>query len=95
MTSTTAHPTGAPRTPEPPLLSHLELPCHPTAVARARHHAHAVLGEWRMPDRVVDTAVLLISELATNAVTHAAAQPPGGRPHHRPSCADPHFMLTL
>jgi serine/threonine-protein kinase RsbW len=94
MTPTTAHPTGARRTPQPPLLSHLELPCHPTAVARARHHAHAVLGEWRVPDRVRDTALLLISELATNAVTHTgprprAAGPRPGPPGHEPPHARP------
>jgi serine/threonine-protein kinase RsbW len=98
MTPTTAHPTGAPRTSQPPQLSHLELPCHPTAVARARHHAHALLDRWRVPEHVLDTAVLLISELATNAVTHTqpteetlCAEPPRAEP----PCAGRHFMLTL
>lgn len=42
----------------------------PTSVSEARHFARMVLGEWGLDD-ILDDAVLLTSELVTNAVTHA------------------------
>ncbi|MEV6792557.1 ATP-binding protein [Streptomyces sp. NPDC051320] len=51
-------------------------PRRPRSVSRARallaEQAHA----WKVPDEVTDTAVLLLSELMTNAVRHASV-PPG------------------
>ncbi|MFE6506358.1 SpoIIE family protein phosphatase [Nocardioides sp. NPDC057767] len=42
----------------------------PTSVSEARRFARSVLAEWGLED-VLDDAVLLTSELVTNAVTHA------------------------
>lgn len=38
----------------------------------ARHATHQALATWRLED-LADTAVLLVSELVTNAVVHASA----------------------
>ncbi len=46
---------------------------HPTAVAAARRFVREVLNSWQLPcrDDLVSDAVLLTSELVTNAVVHA------------------------
>ena len=49
------------------------------SVAQARRWVRRVLDDNRVPDEVVDTALLLVSELATNALTHTASGAPGGR----------------
>ena len=49
----------------------LELTAVPHASREARHVARAVLQDWDVPLPVVDDAVLVISELVTNAVRHA------------------------
>jgi anti-sigma regulatory factor (Ser/Thr protein kinase) len=41
----------------------------PAAASVARAHLRAAIGSWRLPVDV-DVAVLLVSELVTNAVTH-------------------------
>lgn len=43
------------------------------APARARHHVRKALCSWRMPEDTVDTAVLLASEITTNAVQHTTS----------------------
>ncbi|WP_234336459.1 ATP-binding protein [Streptomyces sp. NRRL S-920] len=43
------------------------------APARARHHVREALCSWRMPENTVDTAVLLASEITTNAVRHTTS----------------------
>ncbi|MEU0244796.1 ATP-binding protein [Streptomyces sp. NPDC006235] len=48
----------------------LELPSHRTSVRVARHATQARLASWRIPDDVCANAVLLVSELVTNAVLH-------------------------
>src|SRR5438045_737349 len=56
-----------------PLTDTLTLGALPTAVASARAHARALIGEWGMAD-VAGDAELVVSELVTNAVvasTHA------------------------
>lgn len=61
----------------PPLPRDIEwrLPRHPRSVRRARvllrEHIHA----WKLPDEVTETAVLLLSELMTNAYRHATVSP--------------------
>lgn len=45
-------------------------PAEPDAVARARAVVGATLGAWGL-DSVTDTAILLVSELVTNALRHA------------------------
>ncbi|WP_425428777.1 SpoIIE family protein phosphatase [Streptomyces sparsogenes] len=56
------------------------LPGNPLAASAARRFARAALADWsaldfpavgRIPDRVADEVVLLVSELVTNAVVHA------------------------
>lgn len=47
-----------------------ELACHPRAVPDARRFVGQTLAAWRLAD--ADTAQLLVSELVTNAVQHAA-----------------------
>lgn len=58
----------------------ISLPGNPLAASAARRFAYAALADWtaldfpdvgRIPDRVADEVVLLVSELVTNAVIHA------------------------
>lgn len=53
------------------------LPRHPRSVGRARDLLREQAGSWRLPPEPTEIAVLLLSELATNAVRHAAT--PAGR----------------
>lgn len=55
---------------DPSVVRRLGLPPTPASVARARAFAASVLADWSVP-HVADTVVLLVSELATNAVLHA------------------------
>lgn len=48
----------------------LDLPGTPSSVAEARRFVRQALQAWHL-DEAVDTALLLTSELATNAVLHA------------------------
>ena len=48
----------------------LDLEAQPASVGEARRFVRKVLGTWGF-DRAIDTAALLASELATNAVLHA------------------------
>lgn len=45
----------------------------PSNVGAARRFVAAALNTWRQPELLIDTAVLVTSELATNAVLHAAS----------------------
>jgi anti-sigma regulatory factor (Ser/Thr protein kinase) len=45
-------------------------------VPLARHESAKVLASWGMSEQVVDTACLIISELVTNVVQHAAVLSP-------------------
>ncbi|MGA5564234.1 ATP-binding protein [Streptomyces platensis] len=47
------------------------LPHVPEAVGPVRRRAQTVLTGWNLPPTTVEDAVLVISELVTNAVTHA------------------------
>ncbi|MFG2431031.1 ATP-binding protein [Streptomyces sp. NPDC048590] len=46
------------------------LPAHPESVAGARRLTRARLAEWRLTGDTHDAAVLIVSELVTNAVVH-------------------------
>ncbi len=59
-------------------------PRHPRSVGRARAVLLRQAFEWRVPDETTEVALLLLSELATNACRHAAA--PRDR-HIRVTCA--------
>ena len=48
----------------------MTLPAETHSVRLARHAAHVVLGAWRLA-HMEETAVLIVSELVTNAVRHA------------------------
>jgi hypothetical protein len=54
-----------------PLRGYLELGALPTAVPCARLHTKNILYEWGM-EALADTAELLVSEIATNAVRVSA-----------------------
>ncbi|WP_406177261.1 ATP-binding protein [Streptomyces sp. NBC_00996] len=47
------------------------LPHVPEAVSAARRLACTVLAQWRVPTPTADDALLVISELTTNAIVHA------------------------
>ncbi|WP_327292404.1 ATP-binding protein [Streptomyces sp. NBC_01198] len=64
--------------------SRLELACEPSAPRRARAHAKDVLPGWGLPQGLVDDALLIVSELATNAVRHAGAPAVPDSPLHGP-----------
>ncbi|MGW0335706.1 ATP-binding protein [Streptomyces sp. NPDC003011] len=53
------------------------LPRHPRSIGRARTLLREQAASWKVPDEVTETAVLLLSELMTNAYRHAAV--PRGR----------------
>ncbi|WP_329534636.1 ATP-binding protein [Streptomyces sp. NBC_01450] len=50
-----------------------ELAAHPGSVAQARHLTRARLSGWALSDDTCDTAVLVVSELVTNAIVHSAS----------------------
>ncbi|WP_330241627.1 ATP-binding protein [Streptomyces sp. NBC_00525] len=49
------------------------LPAHPESVATARRLTKTRLGEWRTDGDTREAAVLIVSELVTNAVVHTAS----------------------
>ncbi|WP_393084603.1 ATP-binding protein [Streptomyces sp. LN704] len=51
-----------------------ELAAHPASVAQARHLTRARLTGWAVSDDTCDTAVLVVSELVTNAILHSASR---------------------
>jgi len=58
-----------------PLRTHLDFPPEPSSVRQARRFAGLIADEWSLPDRA-DSVRLIVSELFTNALEHAAAGPP-------------------
>ncbi|MEU6093249.1 ATP-binding protein [Streptomyces sp. NPDC047079] len=48
---------------------------HARSVARARTLLRDQAASWKLPDEVTETAVLLLSELMTNAYRHARVSP--------------------
>lgn len=61
--------------PSWPRVSKLELGPLPTAIGCARDHARVVLAEWGLT-QLVDDAVMLVSELMTNAYKASRALSP-------------------
>ncbi|MFB7242969.1 ATP-binding protein [Streptomyces populi] len=51
-----------------------ELAAHPGSVARARRLTRARLSGWAVCEDTCDAATLVVSELVTNAIVHAAGQ---------------------
>ncbi|MHA4772993.1 ATP-binding protein [Streptomyces sp. MSC1_001] len=58
-----------------PPNSHLSLSHMQHAVRAARHHADRVLTGWGIPSPVIEDAVVVISELVTNAALHTRNGP--------------------
>jgi PAS domain S-box-containing protein len=56
-------------------MSRLVVPGRPEAAPAARHHVRAVLASWGL-DEQVELAELVVSELISNAVRHAARSSP-------------------
>ncbi|MFF5494889.1 ATP-binding protein [Streptomyces aquilus] len=52
-----------------------QLPRHPRSVGRSRALLRQQAVDWKLPDAITDTAVLLLSELMTNAYRHAHVSP--------------------
>lgn len=73
----TALATSAAERPHPDTAPHLGAECvcpipHiPEAVRTLRHRARTVLTQWNFSQEAIDEALLVISELATNAISHA------------------------
>ncbi|MFI0779803.1 ATP-binding protein [Streptomyces sp. NPDC021212] len=63
--------------PTPPLPMDIEwrLPRHPRSAGRARALLREQARTWQVPDAQAEVAVLLISELVTNACRHARVSP--------------------
>ncbi|MFF4014725.1 ATP-binding protein [Streptomyces sp. NPDC001843] len=60
---------------EPPQRTHaFALPSTPASVARARASVHEALASWGIDGDAADSAVLITSELVTNALTHSAGE---------------------
>ncbi|MDX3574949.1 ATP-binding protein [Streptomyces sp. ID05-47C] len=77
--------------PQPPLgAGHwsVEYDPRPSAVGEARSQVRRQLESWGLaePEDLVDTAVLLVSELATNALLHSAS-------HYRLTLTAAHGVL--
>ncbi|MGW0845943.1 ATP-binding protein [Streptomyces sp. NPDC002787] len=69
---TTSEPRRPASAPVPPGAVNVSPISHiPEAVRTLRHRARALLTCWGLSPDVVDEAVLVISELATNAIEHA------------------------
>jgi serine/threonine-protein kinase RsbW len=65
-----------------PLISRLDLACEPSAMRFARAHARDVLLRWDVPRGVYGDALLIVAELATNAVRHTGGPPTPYDPDH-------------
>jgi anti-sigma regulatory factor (Ser/Thr protein kinase) len=69
----------------PLLVSQLTLAELPSAVPWARRHADEVLRRWRVPPDTIETALLIVSELAANSIRHAPLLQRGPLSHSAPS----------
>ncbi|OKI85662.1 ATPase [Streptomyces sp. CB02414] len=74
----------------------LRIACSAEGFARARVFTRETLGGWSL-DRHADDAVLVITELASNAVAHAVPSAAAGAPEVRLGLAlgPGHLMLTV
>ncbi|MER6425622.1 ATP-binding protein [Streptomyces sp. NPDC001137] len=69
--STPATHTPDTETRPPSRIEDLSVPHIPEAVYAVRRRARTVLARWRVPRSTADDALLVISELTTNAIVHA------------------------
>jgi anti-sigma regulatory factor (Ser/Thr protein kinase) len=56
----------------PTITAETVFPAVPESVGSARRFTRAALGRHHVEPQLIDTAMLLVSELATNAIVHAA-----------------------
>ena len=68
-------------------------PGTPSAVARARDWTRLTLSEWGV--HATDAALLVVSELATNACCHTLSSVPGGQFTVRLSLYNDHIRVTV
>ncbi|MEU0335109.1 ATP-binding protein [Streptomyces sp. NPDC006193] len=74
--------TAAPARPAPDhRTAAFEVPALPSAVGAARRTVRGLLTDWGVPDGVRDDVLLVVSELVTNALVHAAGERIGCRLH--------------
>jgi anti-sigma regulatory factor (Ser/Thr protein kinase) len=75
----TAHPSPPdstmPTAPAKPQIVEWRLTRHARSVGRARAFLREQACSWKIPDETAETAVLLLSELMTNACKHARVSP--------------------
>ncbi|MFI1396408.1 ATP-binding protein [Streptomyces sp. NPDC020681] len=71
MTTPAMTTSGTSVAPHPRTEYILPLPHIPETVSTVRHRARTVLARWALPTETADNAILVISELITNAIAHA------------------------
>jgi anti-sigma regulatory factor (Ser/Thr protein kinase) len=69
----THHDGNTESTMPPTATAETVFPAVPESVGSARRFTRAALGRHDVEPRLIDTAMLLVSELATNAIVHAAS----------------------
>lgn len=57
----------------PAITAETVFPAVPESVGSARRFTRAALGRHEVEPQLIDTAMLLVSELATNAIVHATS----------------------
>ncbi|MFJ2957299.1 ATP-binding protein [Streptomyces sp. NPDC087270] len=67
--------------------SRLDLTCEPASIQLARDHTRQTLARWGVAEEVAFDALTVVSELATNAVRHAAMPRSSGEQPQRWSCS--------
>ncbi|MCG5214274.1 ATP-binding protein [Streptosporangium soli] len=69
---------GHPYTREPTscVLGEKRIPRETAAVASLRRFVHDIAADWKAAEDIPETAALLVSELATNALTHGSSDAP-------------------
>ncbi|WP_327321956.1 ATP-binding protein [Streptomyces sp. NBC_01210] len=81
---------------QPTLLrSHVMLAELPSGVGWARRHVVDILQQWAVPEDAIETARLIVSELATNAIRHTNRKAEETTRHYSPSDAPRTFTVVL
>ena len=81
---------GHPYTREPTscVLGEKRIPRETAAVASLRRFVHDIAADWKAAEDIPETAALLVSELATNALTHGSSDAPATSTITSPSPAN-------
>ncbi|MET9394556.1 ATP-binding protein [Streptomyces sp. NPDC006624] len=64
----------SPEAPGRPPRARFTLPAHEALVGCLRRAARTVLSRWRLSDGTVDSALLIVGELAANAAVHGRSE---------------------